>query len=141
MSRTRDLSEVIRNELANDPKLRAEVEKQLLNFSIARLIFNEREKAGLTQKELATRVGTHQSVIARLEDADYGGHSLSMLWRIADALGSQLKLEFVPTNQPVAAQVTSGVDKSNTIELSYGDFTSAFKVDNSSANTRLTAVA
>ena len=46
-------------------------------------------------QELADRIGTHQSVIARLEDADYDGHSLSMLWKIADAIGAELKVEFV----------------------------------------------
>ncbi len=126
MAKTRDFSEVIRNELASDPKLRAEVEKQLLNFSIATLIFNEREKAGLTQKELAKRAGTHQSVIARLEDADYGGHSLSMLWRIADALGSELKLDFVPKHQPITSQESAG--KSNTVEISYGEIPSTVKL-------------
>ena len=39
-------------------------------------------KPGLTQKELARRIGTHQSVIARLEDPDYRGHSLALLNRI-----------------------------------------------------------
>ena len=142
MAKTRDFSEVIRNELASNPKLSAEVEKQLLNFSIATLIFNEREIAGLTQKELAKRVGSHQSVIARLEDADYGGHSISMLWKIADALGSELKLVFVPKNQPITAQAsvraTSGT--SNTIEIPCGNFQPRVQ-DALSQTTQLTAVA
>ena len=44
---------------------------------------NARTEAGLSQKELAEMIGTTQSVISRLEDADYEGHSLSMLSRIA----------------------------------------------------------
>ena len=51
-----------------------------------------REDAGLTQAELAKKVGTTQSAIARLEDAEYGGHSLTMLERIATACGVTLKL-------------------------------------------------
>jgi transcriptional regulator with XRE-family HTH domain len=51
-----------------------------------------REDAGMTQSELAKTVGTSQSVIARLEDAEYAGHSLSMLERIAVACGVNLKL-------------------------------------------------
>lgn len=137
MAKTRDFSEVIRNELATDPKLRAEVEKQLLNFSIATLICDERGKAGLTQKELAKRVGTHQSVIARLEDADYGGHSLSMLWRIADALGSELKMEFVPKRQSIQAQTSLGI--TSTVEIRFDDFTPEVKLE-SSANAQLVAV-
>ena len=54
---------------------------------MAGLVHDLRTQAGLTQKELAARIGTTPSVISRLEDADYGGHSLSMLRRIAAAVG------------------------------------------------------
>ena len=52
--------------------------------------------AGLTQRELADRVGTTQSVIARLEDADYAGYSLSMLQRIARALNRRVEINLLP---------------------------------------------
>ena len=52
--------------------------------------------AGLTQRELADRVGTTQSVIARLEDADYAGHSLSMLQRIGRALNRRVEINLLP---------------------------------------------
>ncbi len=45
-----------------------------------------REKAGLTQKELARKLKTSQQQISRLESPSYEGHSLSMLRRVADAL-------------------------------------------------------
>ena len=51
-----------------------------------------RKKAGLSQQQLAELVGTTQSVISRLEDSDYDGHSLTMLDRIARALGKKLTL-------------------------------------------------
>jgi ribosome-binding protein aMBF1 (putative translation factor) len=51
-----------------------------------------REDAGLTKTELAKKVGTIQFVIARLEDAEYTGHSLTMLERIAAVCGASLKL-------------------------------------------------
>ena len=60
------------------------------------MIYDARMKAGLTQKQLADMIGTKQSVIARLEDADYEGHSLSMLRRIAEALDQKLEVRFVP---------------------------------------------
>jgi len=53
---------------------------------IARNIFALRTKAGLTQAQLGKLIGTTASVICRLEDADYEGHSLAMLRRIAAAL-------------------------------------------------------
>ena len=51
-----------------------------------------RKGAGLTQAELAKKVRTTQSVIARLEDAEYAGHSLRMLEWVAAVCGVGLKL-------------------------------------------------
>ena len=53
---------------------------------IAQKIYDMRAAAGLTQTELARLAHTTASVICRLEDAEYEGHSLSMLHRIATAL-------------------------------------------------------
>ena len=64
-------------------------------MKVARMLYDARTKAGLTQQQLAKRVGTTQPVIARLEDADYGGHSLTMLHRIANALNGQLEIHLV----------------------------------------------
>ena len=55
------------------------------DYRIAQMIYDARSAAGMTQKELAKAVGTTQIVISQLEDADYVGHSLSMLRRIAKA--------------------------------------------------------
>ena len=54
------------------------------------MIYDLRTEAGLTQAQLAELVGTTQSAISRLEDTDYEGHSLSMLRKIARALGRRL---------------------------------------------------
>ena len=67
-----------------------------LNAEIAQEIYALRSKAGLTQKRLAEMVGTTASVISRLEDADYAGHSLKMLQRISAALNRRLEIHFVP---------------------------------------------
>lgn len=60
------------------------------------IIYDIRKQAGLTQSQLAEAIGTTQSVIARLEDADYEGHSLSMLTRIASALNQKLEIKMSP---------------------------------------------
>ena len=65
------------------------------DMEIAEMILLARKKAGLSQRELADRVGTTASVICRLEDADYDGHSLTMLRRVAKALGRRIELRFV----------------------------------------------
>lgn len=71
-----------------DPELEAMVAEASINAEVAQLIYEARTLARLTQKQLAELVGTKQPVIARLEDADYEGHSLSMLQKIARALKS-----------------------------------------------------
>ena len=76
-------------------RLRALAEAKL-NAEIAQEIYALRTKAGLTQKQLAGLVGTTDTVISRLEDADYAGHSLRMLQRISAALNHRIEVHFVP---------------------------------------------
>ena len=73
-----------------DPERKASVESERGNAEVARLIYDLRKEAGLSQQELANLVGTTQSVISRLEDADYNGHSLTMLNLIAEAIKQRL---------------------------------------------------
>ena len=61
-----------------------------------RRIVELRTSAGLSQRELAKVVGTTASVICRLEDADYEGHLLAMLRRIASGLKQRVEIRFVP---------------------------------------------
>jgi ribosome-binding protein aMBF1 (putative translation factor) len=69
------------------------------NDAVARKIYDLRKRAGLTQKQLANLVGTTTSVICRLEDADYEGHSLAMLRRVAAALDKRVELRFVSASR------------------------------------------
>ena len=82
--------------IGNDPRQIEEYEQEVLNAEIARKVYDLRTKAGLSQRELARRVGTSASAICRLEDADYEGHSLFMLKRIAEALDKRVEIRFVP---------------------------------------------
>jgi ribosome-binding protein aMBF1 (putative translation factor) len=81
--------------VGDDPEKTQAFEEELANADVARRIYSLRTKAGLTQKQLALHVGTTPSVISRLEDADYKGHSLAMLRRIARALDKRLEIRFV----------------------------------------------
>jgi ribosome-binding protein aMBF1 (putative translation factor) len=71
-------------------------EKEIANLDVGQRLYELRTKAGLSQRALAKLVGTTASVICRLEDADYGGHSLAMLRRIAAALNQRVEIRFVP---------------------------------------------
>jgi len=78
------------------PELRRLTDEARINAAVAQFIYAARSKAGLSQAVLAQKLGTKQSVISRLEDADYEGHSLSMLQQIAAALGQCLEIRFLP---------------------------------------------
>ena len=82
--------------VGDDPKKQSDYEETLVNIKAAQLIYDMRTAAGVSQRELAKSVGTTASVICRLEDADYTGHTLHMLNRIASALGRQIELHAVP---------------------------------------------
>jgi ribosome-binding protein aMBF1 (putative translation factor) len=86
--------------IGDDPDRVASYERAVADSQVAGLIHDLRTGAKLSQKELADRVGTTQSVISRLEDADYDGHSLAMLRRVAAALGRRLEVRFAAIEAP-----------------------------------------
>lgn len=75
------------------------LEEARANDSVSRKLTALRLHAGLTQQQLAHLVGTTASAICRLEDAEYEGHSLAMLNRIAAALKQRVEIRFVPVSQ------------------------------------------
>ena len=94
---TNDAIEILyRRYVKNDPETLAELEKIQADNDVARKIYDLRTKAGLSQRAFAKLVGTTASVICRLEDADYKGHSLAMLNRIAAALNKRVEIRFLP---------------------------------------------
>ena len=80
----------------NGESVKAGIAEARVNLEVAQMIYDARTRAGLSQSQLATLIGSKQSAIARLEDADYTGHSLTMLQRIAAALKQRVDLRFVP---------------------------------------------
>src|SRR5260370_35017463 len=81
--------------VGRDKKKAEAFEAELANVDVGRKIYDLRTQAGLTQGELAKLVRTTASVVSRVEDADYEGHSLAMLRRIAAALNKRVEIRFV----------------------------------------------
>jgi ribosome-binding protein aMBF1 (putative translation factor) len=102
MAKTTNALKIMHAMVGNDPKAHRQLDNARVNAQVAQLVHDARTEAGLTQRELAERIGTKQSVIARLEDADYDGHSLSILRRIADALGRRLEIRLAHVSRRVA---------------------------------------
>ena len=117
MARTKNFADVIRSKLAANPDLAALVEEEAFYAQIAEAIYEARKAASLTQTQLASRINTQQSVIARMEDADYHGHSLTQLRKIAAALDMNLCIEFFPKSL-LAPCTTEIATAAGVIELS-----------------------
>ena len=114
MNKTRKTSNAVRilhrRFVGEDAPRKASLEQERVNAEVARTIYELREQAGLSQKELAERVDTTQSVISRLEDADYDGHSLSMLNRIAKALNQQVQVVMRPKERNLETVMSEGAN-------------------------------
>jgi len=84
----------LKKELLKNKKIKRAYEKLGPEFALIELIIKRRIEKGLTQKELARRIGTKQSAISRLESGKYNP-SLAFLKKVAKALGAELKISLV----------------------------------------------
>ena len=85
-------SEIVERRARKSATYHKTLARTLHQVDLALLVREMREDAGMTQAELARKARTTQSAIARLEDAEYTGHSLTMLERTAAICGVALKL-------------------------------------------------
>lgn len=94
---TTDAVEILHKSfIKGDPDRLASIREEHEKLDIAGQVHELRTEAHLSQTQLAKLVGTTQSVISRLEDADYDRHSLNMLRRIAAALHCRVEVRLVP---------------------------------------------
>ena len=98
------LDQLIDKFVEGNPERQAMLDDEIVNVEAAQLVYDLRKKAGLSQRELAKRVGTTASVICRMEQADYEG-SLPMLRRIAGALNRRLELRAVPIKSKATQKI------------------------------------
>jgi len=87
-----DLRKYIEKRKARDPEFARGFESGYQDFKVGVMLKQARERAGLTQEELAVKLGTKKSAISRIENhaADI---KLSTLGRFAEALGKQVHLK------------------------------------------------
>jgi len=84
----------LREEL-KDPEFKRHYEDERQALKLAIKIAALREQKGLSQQELAQRMGTSQQAISRIESGEYEGFTLKTLEKIAAATGMKVKIDFV----------------------------------------------
>ena len=89
-------------EKLRDPEFRKGYEAEKRKLRLGYQIFLARERLGITQQELAARIGTRQSNISRLEFGNYN-FTVEMLRKIADALNMQLEVKLIQKHLRKAA--------------------------------------
>ncbi len=121
---TIDAIEIIhRRYIGGDADRKASLQEERVNAEVARMVYELRKEAGLKQKDLAELIDTAQSVISRLEDADYNGHSLSMLNKIAKALNRRLTVSMSDNDEEVGIrrfvfrEVVKGLRKNKSLSI------------------------
>lgn len=83
----------VKDLLLSNPEVKNEYDSLAITYDIKREIIKLRVEQGLSQKELADRIGTKQSAISRLESGDYNP-SIEFLSKVAHALGKEIHIEF-----------------------------------------------
>jgi len=87
----------LRQKLLTDPEVKAEYDRLGPVFAVVGEMIEARQAAGLTQTEIATRMGTTQSVVARLENARHMP-TFEMIARYAAAIGRRLDIHLAPSS-------------------------------------------
>lgn len=85
----------LRSQLLTDPEVKAEYDRLGPIFAVVGEMIEARQQAGLTQAEVASRMGTSQSVVARLEAARHMP-TFDLVARYAAALGRRLDVHLIP---------------------------------------------
>jgi len=88
----------LKSKLIQDPAFAAEYQKADIEYSVIESLINARTAADLSQEELAKRLGTTQSAVARLESGRISP-SLSTLRRYAEATGTRLAISLEPARR------------------------------------------
>lgn len=106
---TRNASHILHRRIKDDQESQLQVQLATICAQIAEEVYDARRRRRMTQAALAKLIGTSQSAIARVEDADYDGHSIKTIAKIAVALELTVAVKFRDDDyQPIDFDVTAG---------------------------------
>ncbi len=89
-----------RDALLSDPAIRAIYEEEAAKKELWLQLVEARQAAGLTQAQMAERLGVTQSQVARIEKKGYEAYTLTSLRRYVEALGQDFRLDVRITHVP-----------------------------------------
>lgn len=92
MKRTTDALAIINNLIGKDSQIQQKVNESYLNAEVGQLIYDTRNQAGLTEKQLFDLIGVDESIIEDLEAGDYEGNAVIRLQQIAVVLKQRIKI-------------------------------------------------
>lgn len=118
--------DVFLKEQFKDPDFAERFKRAGKAWDVAMQLVSLRKRSGLSQKELARKVGSSQQQISRLESPYYEGHSLSMLRRVTETLGGELRVEIKAKKMqqsPAIAERRSAyrVKKARKVSVNYSE--------------------
>lgn len=87
---------IFKQKVLQNPEVKAEYDALQPEYDIIQAMIDARIKQNMTQKDLSARTGITQADISRIENGTRNP-SLNMVKKLAQGLGMQLKLEFIPT--------------------------------------------
>src|SRR5438477_1309344 len=93
------------------PQRIAQLKRTRQELALGRTIRALREARGLSQAQLARALGTHGPAISRIEDADYDGHSLRILRKIAEYFDQHLVVSFEPKRPARRGEAAGGKNR------------------------------
>lgn len=94
-----------RDGLLADPEMRAIYEEEAAKKALWLQLVEARQEAGLTQSQMAERLGVTQSQVARIEEKGYEAYTLTTLRRYVEALGRDFRLEVTIAHAPQQEQI------------------------------------
>ena len=94
--KTTDASKILRAMYVKNKKDAEAFLKERVKSTIAQKIYDLRTQAGLTQAQLARKIGSKASAISRMESADYNGQSLNTLIKVAAVMHCNIEIDVVP---------------------------------------------
>ncbi|MEM9539324.1 MAG: helix-turn-helix domain-containing protein [Cyanobacteria bacterium P01_E01_bin.42] len=106
MKTTTDAVKIIQNLVKDDREMQQTIAKAYLNAKLGQLIYDTRQQAGLTHKQLADALGIEKSILEDLEKGDYDGDGLIILQEIAKIINYSLKIELSSNESDTSLEIT-----------------------------------